>query len=157
MDNSTRSGGASTTGGACAHCGKPPRIASRLSIHGMYDMHLFHPIEGATVDELIENWERHNSDDYDRGAYVGGSTPAHFVKDMGKSWLCPVVVLDQDGKELRRVGGKGDGFTGADGIFPVSKYGPTPEEYAVKRRAFRDALLADPDIPRLLAESQVPA
>lgn len=117
----------------CQHCGLPAQVATRLSIHGMYDMFLFHPIEGDSVDGLLAAWEEHNSKP--QPAYVGGD----FVEDMGKSWFCPVIVLDAEDKEMRRVG---------EGIF--ERRGDDAK-YDAEKIAFRTALLADPDIPRLLA------
>lgn len=105
-----------------------------VSIHGMYDMHLFHPIKGATVDEVIENWRQHNREL--QPAMVGG----HKVDDLGPSNLCPAIVLRGD-KELRRVGQM---------IFPRDTANDRAGCDEDKLRAWRDALLADPDIPRLL-------
>ena len=109
--------------------------ADRVSIHGMYDMHLFHSIPGATVDEVIANWRQHNREL--QPATVGGRP----VDDMGPSSLCPATVLAGK-KELRRLGPM---------VFQRGSRGEC-DEHALK--AWRDAMLADPDVPRLLAEGK---
>jgi hypothetical protein len=118
----------------CPNCGNKfdEMPADRLSIHGMYDMHLFHKIEGKTVDELIDNWRQHIAEPIP--AIVG----ERKIDDMGPSWFCPVIVMS--GKtELRRVG---------KGIWPDYKKRAPRDEQDVSD--FRAALLNDPDIPRLL-------
>jgi hypothetical protein len=108
-------------------------LADRVSIWGMYDMHLFHRIKGCTVDEVIDNWLAHNRKK--QPAIVGDCE----VDDMGQSSLCPATVLCGD-KELRSVGKM---------VFPnYDKRGKQarPEEL----EAYRAALKADPDIERLL-------
>jgi hypothetical protein len=109
--------------------------ANRVSIHGMYDCHLFHAVEGSTVAEVIGNWRLHNQQF--QPAIVGGKE----VKDLGPSGLCQIIVLSGE-KELRRVGPM------------VFSRGPRLagqcDEKALQE--WRDAALADPDIPRLLAE-----
>lgn len=106
-------------------------LADRVSIHGMYDMHLFHSIAGATVDEVIANWRAHNA--IEQPAMVDGRK----VDDMGESMLCPIIVLAGK-QELRRVGQM---------IFPRGERGSCDK---VALEAWRSAALADPDIPRLL-------
>ena len=114
-------------------------IAARVSIHGMYDCHCFerftgmydcHCFErftGKTVDEVISNWQKHS--EKDTLAYLGqDKTPSN----IGVTVLCPAIVLDANDKELRRVG---------EMVF--ERGDPS---------LWRDALLADPDIPRLLAK-----
>lgn len=104
---------------------------TEVSIHGMYDIHLFHRIKGRTVDEVIANWLLHNAQK--QPAIVGGEQ----YEDLGPSNLCPAIVLS--GKtELRRVGPM---------VFPRNDRMPKPEDV----EAYRSALLSDPDIPRLLA------
>jgi len=110
-------------------------LAARVSIHGMYDMHLFHEIKGKTVDEVIKNWKEHNKKKHP--AVVGDRE----VDDMGVSALCPAIVIDANDKELRRVGSMV--FCAYDGSRK-----PRSEEDV---EAYRAALLADPDIPKLLA------
>ena len=114
-------------------------IAVLVSIHGMYGCHLFHQIPGATVDEVIANWMAHN--EVLQPAIVGGRP----VPDLGPSILCSAMVMGADDKELRRVGGM---------IFPEgeTRQPKCPEEV----EAWRAALLADPDIPRLLAQRNMP-
>lgn len=111
----------------------PAVTADAVSIHGMYDMHLFHRIEGRTVDEVIENWIKHNSEKHP--ANVGGTD----IDDLGPSELCPATVL-LNGKEVRRVGKM---------VFCDYKSGEVRDEAALE--AYRKALSDDPDIPRLLA------
>jgi hypothetical protein len=108
-------------------------VATRVSIHGMYDMHLFHQVTGRTVDEVINNWLTHISEL--QPAIVGGAK----IDDMGPSNLCPAIVLSGE-KELRRVGKM---------VFP-DDHTRKPRNPA-DLKEYRDALLADPDIPRLLA------
>lgn len=108
-------------------------IACRVSIHGMYEMHLFHRITGKTVDEVIKNWKNHNAKK--QPALVG----EREVDDLGPSMLCPAVVLDANDKELRRVG---------EMVFP--EHG-TRQAKTQDIEKYRTALLADPDITRLLA------
>ena len=108
--------------------------AARVSIHGMYDMHLFHRVEGKSVSAIIAAWEEHNS--HKHPAIVGDRE----VDDMGQSSLCPATVLDAQGKEIRRVG---------EMVFTDYKTRlARPEQL----EAYRKALSDDPDIPRLLAE-----
>jgi hypothetical protein len=110
-------------------------LAARVSIHGMYEAHLFHDIEGRTVDEVIKNWLQHNAKK--QPAIVGGD----YCSDLGPSMLCPAIVLDAKGKELRRVGSM---------VFPDDNNRRKPAS-SVALEAYRNALSADPDIPRLLA------
>lgn len=107
-------------------------LATRVSIRGMYDMHLFHRIGGRTVDEVIGNWIAHNSQKHP--AIVGGRE----VDDMGQSSLCPATVLSGN-KELRRVGKM---------VFPRST------RMKADLEAYRAALSSDPDIPRLLSAAK---
>lgn len=117
----------------CTHCGNETNPATRVSVHGMFDSHLFYPYRGATVDELIENWLAHIADPIP--ARVGHRE----VNDMGPTMLCPAIVLSGD-RELRRVG---------DMVSPDDK-SRIPKKEEVEK--YRSALLDDPDIPRLLAE-----
>ena len=120
----------------CENCGHEIETdkADRVSIHGIYDMHLFHRYTGATVDEVIANWRQHISEPIP--AMVGDRE----IEDMGPTDLCDAIVLS-DKKELRRVGGM---------VFADSETRAPRDENAVER--YRQALLADPDIPQLLAE-----
>lgn len=119
----------------CEHCGNE-LVADRVSIHGMYDLHLFHKVEGRSVDEVIDNWLAH----------IAKPVPANvegigIVDDLGPSMLCPAVVLS--GKvELRRVGKM---------VFP--DWGTRKPRTPADLEAYRSALKADPDIDRLLAAS----
>jgi hypothetical protein len=108
------------------------QLADRVSIYGMYDMHLFHPIEGATVAQVIANWRAHNRKP--RPAMVGDRK----VDDMGPSSLCPIIVL-QGKTELRRVGPM---------VFQRGDDRAACDEVALE--AWRTAALSDPDIQRLL-------
>lgn len=64
------------------------RTATRVSVHGMYDCHLFTRYAGSTPQEIVSKWqaECQNPDE-----------------KYGAPMLCPAIVLDGD-KELRRVG-----------------------------------------------------
>ena len=118
----------------CEYCGNEINdVQKRVSIRGMYDMHLFHKIEGRTVDEVIDNWKKHIAQPIP--AIVGD----RIVDDMGPSVLCPAIVLAGD-KELRRVGKM---------VFPDHNTRRPKSEEDVE--AYREALLSDPDISRLLA------
>jgi len=99
----------------CPHCGKIFYEANRVSIHGMYDAHLFQKVTGNSVDEIILNWVLEEDD-----------------VQYGPTSLCPAIVLCGK-RELRRVGPMVHRRTDA----------------AVLKQ-YREALLADPDIPRLL-------
>lgn len=127
---------------SCPTCGQPiDHIAARVRIYGMYNCHLFHKIKGSTVDEIIANWEAHNREEH----------PARFLdgegRDIGPSCLCPAIVISSTDKELRRVG---------------EVVSPRPigtlrllslERYDKELAAYRQALLDDPDISRLLEKS----
>ena len=118
----------------CESCGQilPPKPA-RVSITGLYDCHLFTGFEGHTVDEVIDNWRKHNATP--NPAIVGG----HKVNDLGPADLCPAIVIDGNGKELRRVGKM------------IFWKGEQTSDAEVQR--LRTAWLEDPDIPFLLAGS----
>lgn len=111
----------------CPHCGKPTRIATTVRCHGMFDCHLFYDFHPSGPDDLIRMWKEQCSQPYP--AVVGERS----VDDLGKTRLCPVIVLDINGKELRRVGKM------------VHRVGDTEDI-----EAFRRELFADPDIPRLM-------
>jgi len=123
----------------CPTCGQdmPPK-AMRVSISGMYDCHLFHSFTGKTVDDVIANWIAHNATP--NPAIVSGRK----VDDLGPAELCPAIVLSDTGKELRRVGPM---------VFYdlKIKLGEKPKQL----KLYREALMADPDIPRLLMERSV--
>jgi hypothetical protein len=124
----------------CPKCGNefqvPQYVADRVSIHGMYDCHLFHSVNGNTVDEVIMNWLDHNS--VLQPAIVGDRE----VKDLGPSSLGPAIVMSGK-KELRRVGRM---------IMPDYETGMPKSITEIT--ALREAWLSDPDIPRLLAERE---
>ena len=122
----------------CPHCHQEiiTPEATRVSISGMFDRHLFCKLKGSTVDDIIKAWREQNSKPYP--AIVGGDK----VDDLGPITLCPAIVLSGD-SEIRRVGPM---------VFPASSYSTLDE---TKVAAYRDALLADPDIPRLLSEQWV--
>lgn len=114
----------------CDCCGSGV-MPDRVSIYGIFDSHLFHRYTGNTVDEVIDNWLAHIAKPIP--AIVGGKR----VDDMGPTALCPAIVLHGK-KELRRVGYM---------VFPRENGAPEKKDID----AYRAALLADPDIPRLLA------
>ena len=111
----------------------------RVSIHGMYDCHLFHQYTGATVDEVLMNWLEHISKPIPAIMY------GKRVDDIGPTSLGAAIVLEGD-KELRRVG---------DMVFArVIDYGKATQRVEPDLQAliaYRNALLSDPDIPRLLS------
>src|SRR5699024_5092470 len=115
----------------CKHCGHEQQEPDRVSIWGIYDMHLFHKYDGSTVDEVIDNWLAHISEPI--LAIVG----ERKIDDMGPTDLCPAVVLAGE-IELRQVGK----------MVHVRK-DRKPDQEDIE--SYRQALLADPDIPRLLA------
>ena len=103
-------------------------IAARVSIHGMYDCHCFERFTGMYDCHCFERFTGKTVDE-DTLAYLGqDKTPSN----IGVTVLCPAIVLDANDKELRRVG---------EMVF--ERGDPS---------LWRDALLADPDIPRLLAK-----
>ena len=107
-----------------------PNDATRVSIHGMYDCHMFTAYTGSTVDSIIEQWK----------AEV--SAPD---KRYGPPCLCPVTVLHEK-RELRRVG---------EMVHTVYGVGNKPSTWdPVQLSAWREAVLADPDISRLLAAAK---
>lgn len=121
----------------CTHCGHDLQvgIATRVSIHGMYDCHLFHKIEATSVEGIVQSWLDHNKNPIPRKFIDGREVP-----DIGPSSLCPAIVLDENGKELRRVG-----------QMVLPKYpsrAPDPE----KVELYVQTLLKDPDISRILAQ-----
>ena len=114
-------------------------MTKRVSIHGMYDCHLFKEYTGHTVDELLMNWLED----------ISTPTPAAFsdgtfVDDLGPTSLGPAIVLDGK-KELRRVGNM---------VFVrVLDYGKETQRVSpeiAQLIEYRRALLEDPDIPSLL-------
>ena len=119
----------------CQHCGQSvtePQ-ANRLSISGMFDCHLFCSYPGNTVDEVITAWKDQNSKPYP------AMVEDRQIDDLGFADLCPVIVLHDD-KELRRVGQM------------VMQDWKTKTYLPEELEAYRQALLDDPDIPRLLSE-----
>ncbi len=121
----------------CESCGHVTPDATKVSIHYMYDAFVFDKAKGCTVDEIITNWLEHNKRKHP--ALLGG----HEVDDLGPAYLCPAIVLDKDGMELRRVGKM---------LIPHWK---TKEVNQKDLIAYRDALLSDPDIQRLLKAREV--
>lgn len=101
----------------CECCGYDVPVPERVSVYGMYDCHLFHRIPGASPDEIIENWQQHN--------ILNNA-------GLGPTALCPVIVVADNGEELRRVG-------------PMVM--PERED---KLDEWREALRADPDVMHLL-------
>ena len=64
------------------------RIADSVSTYAMYDCHLFRQLKGASIDEVIADWQQE----------CAAPDPSY-----GAPCLCPVIVMD--GKnEIRRVG-----------------------------------------------------
>lgn len=121
-------------GNACHFCGQELPPADGVSIFGMYDMHLFHRYDGSTVDEVIANWISHISKP------IPASIDGVHVDDMGPTFLCPARVT-VNGKDIRSVGD-----------MVLVRTGRMPDLEELKK--YREALLADPDIPRLLAEKR---
>jgi hypothetical protein len=96
----------------------------RVSIHGMYDSHLFTRYDGATPEEVVQAWRAECESPDDR---------------YGPPDLCPVCVLSR-GKELRVVG-------------PMIHYNYATRKPG-DPAAWLSAVNADPDIRRLLAEGK---
>ncbi len=125
--------------GECTQCGQEiPFERLQVSIHGIYDMHLYTSFNGATVDEVIENYKQHNREKHP--AIVGGEQ----IDDLGKASLCPVrvIIVSPNGKKevLRQVG---------EMVHPDTSYSEKKEEKQLAE--WRAAVLADPDISRILA------
>lgn len=113
----------------CPICGGATFIADNVSIYGVYDSFHFHKFKVTNVQELIDEWINHNSQP--QPAIVNGDK----INDLGPAELCPAIVCAGD-KELRRVG---EMVFWRGGNFDREKL----EEY-------KNALLNDPDVPRLL-------
>ena len=130
-----------TAGSAAARVawlnGSPPPMAARVVIHGMYDCHLFHRLEGRTPWQVIQSWMRHNAAPPSRRLEKDGEPV-----NLGPSSLCPAIVLDAQGKELRRVGS-----------MVHSHWSPEKVEQALTQ--YRRELNADPDIPRILVRQEL--
>ena len=124
----------------CPACGQGlPPVPASVKVWGMYDCHLFTHFEGSTVDEVVAAWREHNATP--NPATVGGRE----VADLGTAVLCAISVQDAAGKSLRRVG-----LTVSPHVRGSTYY--TQDKEAEDLRAWRDAVEADPDIVRLLAE-----
>lgn len=117
--------------GKCRECGQNIAVSDlRVSIHGMYDCHAFCKFEGATIDEVIENWKEHSR-----------SSP--YVEKYGPTSLCPIIVT---------------GTNQATGVkFEIRRVGKmvmdSSEKYAGDLEEWRNAAFADPDIAKILADS----
>jgi len=99
----------------CPHCGmSPTRIPTRISTYAMYDAHFFVELKANTPEGLL------------------AEVPTHRHEKYGTPEICSVIVLDQDDKEIRRVG-------------PCFLYPRNDQKWL-------DAVKADPDVMRLLAE-----
>lgn len=117
----------------CEKCGHPygePLTAGLLSCGVMFDCHVFDRLKAPTPTALIEAWKQFNAEPHPAQFQDGTTTD-----DLGPAYLCPVIVMTADRKELRRVGRM---------VFPSRE--KTDDNLA----AFRAALEADPDIPRLM-------
>lgn len=64
------------------------RIADKVSTYAMYDCHLFRQLKGASIDEVIADWQQE----------CAAPDPRY-----GAPYLCPVIVMDGE-NEIRRVG-----------------------------------------------------
>ncbi len=105
----------------CPECGAVVReLADSVSIYEMYDNHGFRKLTASTVDETINLWLEQLNQ-----------------SSRGLSFLCPAIVLNGK-KELRRVG-----------QMVFFDYN-TKKPKAGELEAYRQALLADPDIQVLL-------
>lgn len=114
--------------------------ADSVSIHGMFDCHLFERFTGKSVDELIDNYLEFIKEDT-MGTFAGSDK----VHNIGVPDLCPAIVMSGE-KELRRVGP----MVGARSY----KCGGKLDKKALEE--YRAALKADPDIPRLLLAAEHP-
>jgi hypothetical protein len=117
----------------CKTCGQtlPEQHANKVSISGMFDCHLFCSFSYGTVDDVIAAWIRK----YKEPNMVKFSKDGK-ANDIGPPALCPAIVSYNE-IELRRVGPM---VHDANDTETIQKY--------------RKALLADPDIPRLLQEKE---
>jgi len=107
--------------------------ASRVSIFGMYDCHAFERFTGSTVDEIIENWLEHS---YKNESCKYGATD-----------LCPAIVLDKNDKEIRRVSKI---MVYYPAYYIRGNYRHIRKLNMDDLEKYRNDLLNDPDIPRLL-------
>jgi len=100
------------------------QVATEARFYYMHDGHYFTRLKGNTLDEVIAHADTVESGEC--GSY---------------GMLCPVIVMACD-KELRRVGP------------PAHSYGPNDEQgrWGIGKVAWREAVEADPDIMRLLAQ-----
>lgn len=102
-------------------------VGTRISPHLMYDCHLFRPCVGSTVDEIIADFVAEVRKPHER---------------YGKPMLCPIIVLEGK-REIRHVG---------EMVFPRWHHEKSFETVNESQlRKWRDAVLADPDIPRLVS------
>lgn len=95
-----------------------------VSVWGLYDDHVTKRIIADSAEGLVLEW-------------------LHIcVSEQGSGYgapdLCPAIVIDSDGKEIRRVGSM------------VSNYTATVPELV----AYIKELESDPDIPRLLSNPE---
>lgn len=99
-----------------------------LSIWWMYDCHLFHRIEGATLDEII-------------------AEATEIQKEDGYGMLCAPTLLNAAGKEVRRVSA-GPFSNGAH----AHGRGKDAAYWQQQCKNWRAACEADADVMRLLRE-----
>jgi len=119
----------------CECCGGKTHTADRVSIFGMYDNHTFKKFNARSVDGLIFLWLAHIS----KPNWMAYHSDPKDIFDAGPAELFPVRVMSGK-KELRQVGC----------AVHVDYRTKLPD--FKKLEIFRQELLSDPDIPRLLAE-----
>lgn len=108
----------------CERCGARLPAGDNISLWGMYDNHTFKEYAAQSVDDFIEQWR------------------ADLKTESGSDIsLCPIVVNFGE-KELRRVGRM---------LAPNYQKGVPHDEAAVQ--VFRETAIADPDISRILQQS----
>ena len=117
----------------CNACGQQILLnGATISIHGMYDNHTFVKFTGGSVDDVIASWRDHNAAPHMRDYGDYGEI------DIGPASLCPAVIINANGKELRRIGKMVD--EGRRGEYDLGELD-----------RWRSAMLADPDAVALLA------
>ena len=70
-----------------------------VSTFAMYDCHNFQKIDGLSVEGLILDWLNKN-----REETMAMYEDQDFEVNIGRACLCPATILDDNGKEIRRVG-----------------------------------------------------
>jgi len=116
----------------CEACGHETPDARGLSAWIMFDNHTFGRLHGKTPSALVKDAER-------------------IFAERGDGALCPLTVLDQNGKELRRVCAMV--FLESDRYHAGANGNPLGGSIQVGgKAAWIKAAKADADVMRLLSE-----